>query len=274
MLRTAGDSIEVCREILAANKLIPFIGAGFSARFKFPTWSGLLDVIAEELDWDPAVFKLSGNYLQLAEYYVAKKGAIGDLRSKLDKMLAAPDAAIKASIAHEKLVSLNFPLIYTTNFEGVIERAFELHEAAYGKKCHVIANIDSFLEVDEHEVQLVKFHGTFSDDASLVLTETQYFERLEFESPLDIKLRADMLGKSLLFLGYSFSDINLRLMLYKLMKLRKEHKRTDRLPTAIMAGSGFTPIQRELLERWDVLVVELDPVDRDQALDDFLRELG
>lgn len=116
--------------------------------------------------------------------------------------------------------------------------------------------------------------GTFSDDASLVLTETQYFDRLAFESPLDIKLRADMLGKSLLFLGYSFSDINLRLMLYKLMKLRKEHKRTDRLPTAIMAGSGFTPIQRELLERWDVLVIELDPVDRDKSLDDFLGKLG
>lgn len=121
MLRATGDPIEACREILAAKKLIPFIGAGCSARFKFPAWSGLLDVIAEELAWDPAVFKLSGNYLQLAEYYVAKKGAIGDLRSKLDKLLAAPDAAIKASIAHEKFVSLDFPLIYTTNFEGVIE---------------------------------------------------------------------------------------------------------------------------------------------------------
>jgi hypothetical protein len=273
MFKAGGDPVKICREILAANKLIPFIGAGCSARFKFPTWSGLLDVIAEELDWDPEVFKLSGNYLQLAEYYVAKKGTIGDLRSRLDRLLAAPDSAIAASITHEKLVSLDFPLIYTTNFEGVIERAFEIHEPKYGKKCHVIANIDSFLEVKEHEVQLVKFHGTFSDDASLVLTETQYFERLEFASPLDIKLRADLLGKSLLFLGYSFSDINLRLMLYKSMKLRREHKRTDQLPAAIMAGSGFTPIQRELLDRWDVLVIELDPVDRDKALDDFMEKL-
>ena len=197
MSKAGGDPVTICSEILADKKLIPFIGAGCSARFEFPTWSGLLDVIAEELDWDPAVFKLSGSYLQLAEYYVAKKGAIGPLRSKLDRLLAAPDAEIAASVAHEKLVSLNFPLIYTTNFEGVIERAFELHEAKYGKKCHVIANIDSFLEIKDNEVQLVKFHGTFSDDASLVLTESQYFERMAFESPLDIKLRADMLGRTL-----------------------------------------------------------------------------
>jgi hypothetical protein len=259
---------------MLAGKLIPFIGSGLSARFEFPTWNGLQDVIAGELDWDPAVFKLSGNYLQLAEYYVAKKGAIGDLRSRLDKMFHAPDDKIRASVAHEKLVALNFPLIYTTNFEDVIERAFRIHEPTYQKKCHVIANIDGFLEVDPHAVQVVKFHGSFTDDNSLVMTESQYFERLDFESPLDLKLRADMLGKCLLFLGYSFNDINLRLMLYKLMKLRRQHKRPDRIPMAVMAGSGFTPIQSELLERWEVLVIELDPVDRNQAVDEFLGKLG
>lgn len=274
MSKTLGNPIETCREIMSAGKLIPFIGAGLSARFNFPTWSGLLDVIAGELDWDPAVFKISGNYLQLAEYYVSKKGAIGDLRSKLDKMFNASEAEIRSSVAHEKLVALNFPLIYTTNFEDVIERAFKIHEATYRKKCHAIANIDNFQETEEGVVQVVKFHGTFADDASLVLTESQYFDRLEFESPLDIKLRADMLGKSLLFLGYSFSDINLRLMLYKFMKLRRQHKLPDRLPTAIMTGSSFTPIQRELLENWDVVVLELDPVDRGKSLDEFMESLG
>jgi hypothetical protein len=273
MFRATGNPIDTCRQILSAGKLIPFIGAGFSARFDFPTWSGLLDVIARELDWDPDVFKLSGNYLQLAEYYVAKKGAIGDLRSKVDKMFHATDAAIGSSIAHEMLVALNFSLIYTTNYEDTIERGFQIFGCKYGKKCHMIANIDNFQEIDGGSVQVVKFHGTFTDDASLVLTESDYFERLEFESPLDIKLRSDMLGNCLSFLGYSFSDINLRLMLYKLMKLRKQHKLPDRLPTAIMAGSGFTPIQRELLERWDVVVVELDPVDRNHSMDEFLGNL-
>ena len=59
MLRATGDPIDLCRNIMLAGKLIPFIGSGLSARFDFPTWNGLQDVIAGELDWDPAVFKLS-----------------------------------------------------------------------------------------------------------------------------------------------------------------------------------------------------------------------
>ena len=213
MLGSTGDPVQMCQDLLDSGKLIPFIGAGLSLRFGFPTWDGLVDIIAEELEWDPDVFHLSGNYLQLADYYVGTKGSIGPLRSKLDKLFAAKDEQVASSRAHKHLVRLNFPLIYTTNFEDVIERAFALHEATYQKQCKVIANIDDLQEATSDAVQIVKFHGTFADDDSLVLTETNYFDRLEFESALDIKLRADMLGRSLLFIGYSFSDINVRLML-------------------------------------------------------------
>jgi len=34
------------------------------------------------------------------------------------------------------------------------------------------------------------------------------FDRLYFSSPLDIKLRTDALGRSILFIGYSLSDVN------------------------------------------------------------------
>ena len=67
-----------------------------------------------------------------------------------------------------------------------------------------------------NKTQIIKFHGDFDDDSSLVLTESSFFIALDFESPLDIKLRSDSLEKSLLFIGYSLSDINIRYMLYKL----------------------------------------------------------
>jgi len=274
LLRNTSDPIATCQDLLDGGKLIPFIGAGLSLRFGFPTWNGLVNIIADELGWDPEVFRLSGNYLQLAEYYVGVKGSIGPLRSRLDKLFSATDAKIVASKAHEKLVELNFPIIYTTNYEDVIERAFTLHQPKYKKECKVISNIDDLQELTPNVTQVVKFHGTFADDESLVLTETNYFDRLEFESPLDIKLRADMLGRSLLFIGYSFSDINLRLMLYKLNKLRKHHKVLERLPTAIMTSFGPTPIERELLARWEVQIVELDPLEPGKSIDEFMGELG
>jgi hypothetical protein len=268
------DAVEVCQKLLDSGKLIPFIGSGLSARFGFPTWDGLIDLIASELGWDPKVFGLSGNYLQLAEYYVGSKGSIGPLRSRLDKLFFATDDQILNSRAHEKLVQLDFPLIYTTNYEDVIERAFRLHEPKYHKEVKVIANIDDLQQLTPDASQVIKFHGTFDDDESLVLTESSYFDRLEFESPLDIKLRADMLGRSLLFIGYSFSDINIRLMLYKLNKLRRQHRISEQIPTAIMTSFGSTPIERELLARWDVQIVDLDPLNKTASIDDFMEELG
>ena len=82
--------------------------------------------------------------------------------------------------------------------------------------CHTIANIDEIGDRPGGCDAGRQVHGTCSDDASLVLTESSYFDRLEFESAIDIKLRADTLGKSLLFVGYNLGDINIRYLLHKL----------------------------------------------------------
>src|SRR3954463_15916107 len=72
--------------------------------------------------------------------------------------------------------------------------------------------------VQEGITQIVKFHGDFDDDGSLVITETDYFNRLAFDAPLDVKFRSDALGKTVLFIGYSMTDLNIRLLLHKLWR--------------------------------------------------------
>lgn len=260
----------ILRDLRRDGKLIPFVGAGLSIPLGLPSWSSLLDIIADQLDYDPAVFKLSGNNLQLAEFYVANKGSIGPLRSEMDRLFNPTDEAIKSSRSHSALVDMNLPLIYTTNYDRIIERAFELKRIP----CHTISNIDDISVAPPNATQVVKFHGTFSDDASLVLTESSYFDRLEFESAIDIKLRADILGKILLFVGYSLSDINIRYMLYKLHKLRQRVRRdTNRLPSAYLITFGAGEVQRTLLAQWDVLVVDLDPINKSESMDLFLEQL-
>ena len=211
------DDSLILRELRSEGRLIPFVGAGLSIPLGLPSWSDLLTIIADQLHYDPDVFKLSGDYRQLAEYYVAIKGSIGPLRSEMDRHFNPSDESIRASRAHNALVNMKLPLIYTTNYDDIIERAFGLRNVP----CHAISNIDDIVNAPADATQIVKFHGTFSDDSSLVLTESSYFDRLEFESAIDIKLRADILGRTLLFIGYSLNDINIRYMLYKLNKLRK-----------------------------------------------------
>lgn len=264
------DDLDLLRELRNTGKLIPFVGSGLSRPLGLPTWSELIDLVAEQLGYDPEVFKVNGNELQLAEYYVAAKGSIGPLRSVMDKAFNPKDEDIARSRAHAALVDMGLPLIYTTNYDEIIERAFELK----GQACHAISNIDDIVRAPLDVTQVVKFHGTFSDDASLVLTESSYFERLEFESALDIKLRADTLGHSLLFIGYSLNDVNIRYLLYKLHKLRQAVKRSGRImPSAFLTTFGTGEIQRTLLAQWGVSIIELDPVEKTRAVDEFLEAL-
>jgi SIR2-like domain len=260
----------VLRDLRRSGHLIPFIGAGLSAAFKLPTWSELIDKVAEQLGYDPRVFRLCGNNYQLAEYYVAVKGSIGPLRSEMDRLFDVPDDAIRISRSHNALVDMRLPVIYTTNYDRILERAHELREVPW----HTVASIDDMSTAPANATQVVKFHGTFENDASLVLTESSYFERLAFESALDIKLRADMLGRCLLFIGYSLNDINIRYMLYKLHKLRHQVDAGSRqMPSAYLATFTGGEVQRTLLARWDVSMIELDPIDKVHSTATFLESL-
>ena len=65
--------------------------------------------------------------------------------------------------------------------------------------------------------QIVKYHGDFDDDQSIVIAETDYLDVL-LRIALDIKFRSDALGKTILFIGYSLSDLNIRFLLHRLWK--------------------------------------------------------
>ena len=213
---------------LAQRRVILFAGAGISMGLKLPSWSQLIARMAGELGFDPDVFNSYGNFQSLAEYYVLEKGSIGPLRSLMDREWHSKEIHIEESAVHRLLLDLNFPILYTTNYDRWLEAAHEQIKRDYVR----IAKVDDMVKIREGVPQIVKFHGDFDDDSSLVLTESSYFDRLEFQSALDLKLRADVLGRSVLFVGYSFSDLNIRYLFYKLAKLweRVGHDGTRPVP--------------------------------------------
>lgn len=107
----------------------------------------------------------------------------------------------------------------------------------------------------------------------MVFTESSYFDRLNFESPLDIKLRADMLGKTLLFIGYSLSDINVRLLLYRLQKLWETGPRPEYRPKSyVFMGKPNEVLERVLIERGLIPIVA-ETADPEKSLTNFLETL-
>lgn len=233
-----------------------------------PSWDALIDKIAEELDYDPEIYRTFGNNYALAEYYRIKKGSIGPLRSWMDRNWHTSDINVGSSKVHELIAKAEFPIIYTTNYDRWLENALDHYEKPYTK----VASVGDLTKIKVNSTQIVKFHGDFDDDKSIVLDETSYFERLEFETPLDIKLRSDVLGRSVLFIGYGLADINLRFLFYKLSKLWNANHNGVAQPRSYIFSPKPNPVQEAILDQWGISMLSSQIEAPGEALEEFLRK--
>jgi len=251
------------------RNVVLFVGAGVSINLGLLSWKALISKMAEDLGFEPERFSTFGDYLALAEYYKIKTGSLGGLRSWMDRTWHSDAVDIGQSEVHRLIVENEFPIIYTTNYDRWLETAFDFYQRPYSK----ITNVTDLVRIREGATQIVKFHGDFDDDRSLVLDESSYFERLEFESPLDIKLRSDVLARSVLFIGYSLSDVSLRYLFYKLDKLWKLHGKYSVRPRSYIFVPKPNPVQEAVLDQWGISMISSDRADPKTALVEFLQGL-
>jgi hypothetical protein len=256
-------------EAVRHKKALLFVGAGVSMNLGLPSFRGLIDHVAQMLGYDPELFSTHGDYFALAEYYQLERGSIGPLRSWMDKEWHH-NKDIRQSKIHKLIVDLDLPIIYTTNFDSWLERAYE----AYGRKYSKISNVGDFVDLQPGVTQIIKFHGDFEDDASIVLTESSYFERLDFESPLDVKLRADLLGRTVLFIGYNLADINIRLLLYKLNQQWRASPFFRERPKSFIFLTRPNAVQEKILASRGIDSIVTDTDDPGEGLERFLHDLS
>lgn len=169
--------LDQLKDAYRTGQLVLFVGAGVSMGLGLPSWRQLIAHMAEELGFDPDIYQTYGDQYSLAEYYRIQKKTIGPLRSYMDVAWHRPDVDIASSRVHELIANGNFPLIYTTNYDRWIEKAFE----HYGRPHHKIVGVGDMANTGSRTAtQIVKFHGDFDEDSSIVLDESSYFARLNF----------------------------------------------------------------------------------------------
>jgi hypothetical protein len=252
------------------RQAILFAGAGVSMGVGLPSWRTLIEHMGTELGFDPEIFaNPDTSYFTLAEYYRLQQGSIGPLRSWMDRNWTISEENLTKSRVHELIVALDFPIIYTTNFDRNLEHAFQLR----GKKFVKVTNAKDVARVQDGITQIIKFHGDFDDDQSLVLAETDYFNRLAFDSPLDLKFQADALGKTILFVGYSLSDLNIRLILYRLWRRWRESGYEKDRPKSFVFMMRPNLVEEAVLEQWGISAISEDTDDPENALEIFLGKL-
>ncbi len=250
-------------QLFRERRVIPFVGAGMSANVGYPSWDDLLKHLGQNLGGrsrgqrnltHQEVVELTGNdRLRIAEYYYLTEGKqVGPLRREIDRQFG--NVSPLTFGGYVDLINLGAQRIYTTNFDDLIERTYQELKLPY----EMVATPRDLALSTGNQTEIIKYHGDLTNDPSLVLTESQYYRRLNFESPMDLKFRADLLGKSVMFIGYSFSDINIRIIWFRLLDMMRGVDQTD-LPTSYMVIVKPNQVEELLYKDAGIETVILDP---------------
>tara|TARA_R110001606_G_C15400579_1_gene652880 strand:+ start:4495 stop:5334 length:840 start_codon:yes stop_codon:yes gene_type:complete len=267
------------RSLYREGRVIPFVGAGASMSVSWkqdgktvrgPSWSELVDqaCILLGID-DPELLSMRGTSLQILEYFRMKKGNHQPLINWLVRRMTPSDDDILSSPIFKNLGSMEeCNVFYTTNYDNFIERALK----KAGRDVIRVAR-EADLAKRNLDAQVVKFHGDFDIPEEMVLSEYHYQNRMNFLNPLDMKLRADVLGKAILFIGYSFNDQNVAYLFH----LIEQH--LDKLPSSPSGNRAYviyvnpSDFENQLFQARGIQVLPAYGDDKGQAVASVLEAM-
>ncbi|TAM11911.1 MAG: hypothetical protein EPN72_07505 [Nevskiaceae bacterium] len=177
-----------------------FAGAGLSVDSGYVNWSELMRDIAAELELD---VDRETNLVALAQYHLNERRNRTRINQKIIDEFSAGHAHNEN---HEILARLPISTYWTTNYDTLIETALE----AQGKIVDVKHSVKQLKNNKRGRHALVyKMHGDASDPDNAVLTKDDYEGYFRDREPFVTALTGDLVSKTLLFIGFSFTDPNI-----------------------------------------------------------------
>lgn len=263
-------AIRSLTDAVAKRQAILFVGAGVSMSVGLPSWASLIAYMQSDLGIERSTRDHNRrSYQEIAELYCLRHGSICPLVDWMSREWRVGPDRLRKSDLHRLIVNLDFPLVYTTNYDGNLEDAYQAFDEPYVK----ITGAADLAAAAAGVTQIVKFHGDFSNPDSLVITESDYFDRLSFDAPMDIKFRGDAFASTLLFVGYSMTDLNIRFLLHRLWKTWRETGEERARPPLYIVMHDPDDVQKHVLDRWGVTVIEGRGSNAEESLLLFLQEL-
>jgi Sir2- and TIR-associating SLOG family/SIR2-like domain len=207
---------ELAKE-LEENNLAIFAGAGLSAPAGFVNWSQLLKPIAEELDLD---VEKETDLVALAQYHCNTNQAN---RGKLNQLLIDEFAKnANPTQNHKILARLPISTYWTTNYDKLIENSLTSAGKIPDTKHQ---NPQLNYTKPNRDAIVYKMHGDIDRPDEAILTKDDYESYHVKMQPFLNALSGDLISKTFLFLGFSFTDPNLD---YILSRVRIAHSKNQR----------------------------------------------
>ena len=183
--------------------IVPFVGAGFSKNAEIPTdtimpdWNQLGIIVKREMPDCSAE-----NPIEIFSLFEEKFG-----REKLIKLIseAVPDN-ISPGRVHNIFIDIFSKIIYTTNYDRLIEKTFENKGIEY---CAILTQ-DDFYKRSLNHPEIYKIHGDFSNYNEMVVTKNDYSLIKRNKKWMFNKATIDFASFPILFIGYSLNDKDIK----------------------------------------------------------------
>jgi hypothetical protein len=192
---------------LAENNVAIFAGAGMSKGAGFVDWPELLNDIAEELGLK---VKIESDLISLAQYHVNERGGRAGI---IKKILEEFSEQAELSENHNILARLPISTFWTTNYDTLIEDALKTAFKVVDVK-HQVKQLASTRP--KRDVVVYKMHGDVHHPADAIITKEQYEFYFRTHEHFVTALSGDLISKTFLFIGFSFTDPNLDYVLSRL----------------------------------------------------------
>lgn len=200
-----------------------FAGAGMSSAAGFVNWRALVKPFAEVLSLD---INKEDDLIAIAQYYYNKSGS---QRHEINQHIIANIATARAPTEnHQILARLPLKTYWTTNYDTLIEDS--LRDA---RKISDIKHCVPHLATSKprRDAVIYKMHGDVGNPHETVLLKDDY-ERYHIDRGAFITaLAGDLVSKTFLFIGFSFTDPNLE---YVLSHIRNSFKSNQRRHYCVM----------------------------------------
>lgn len=202
------------------RRCVLFVGAGLSRPAGYPGWG---DLMRHVVDGTHAQLGDAARKDELEQLLAQSKFAeVADqcrtllgrtffgrmMRDQLARRVAPPVAT------HKAIVETPYACIVTTNFDTLLEDAFGTW-SDFG-----IPKAPTGMELSQHGTLLLdgaffilKAHGTIDDDESMVFTSEDYRRITHANPAFQAVMSSLLLTHAILFVGYSLSDPNFRLLM-------------------------------------------------------------
>lgn len=205
------DESQLIHQFARGNGSV-FVGAGLSIGAGLPGWADLVKPLAQQVN-SPE----HSSFPDIAQYLVN----LHDRPALVEHVWRLLKQATGPTQIHKQTISLPVPRIFTTNLDRLLEAAFEEQRLPF---CKVVTD-EHIALMDSAAKSIVKLHGDLEQPESWVITSADYENYFSNHPGIANLLGMDLHSRTVLFLGYSFSDIDLRMILSQVKKVAGSFRR-------------------------------------------------